>query len=272
MVEDKHTIFISDLHLSAQGCALQNLFFNFLHDVAVHAEKIYILGDLFDIWVGKDIHSEFHQKIANAFKGLADKGISLYFMAGNRDFLLEHAFLKKAHIHKLKDPTIIDLYGKKVLLTHGDKLCTQDVAYQRYRKIAQNPLTKALFLALPLKTREKIALKLRVKSQQYQQQQSLSILDVWPKTVHQTFERTNVRFLLHGHVHRPAFHSDQIADLNVMRFVLGDWHEKASFIISNKANINLATYSQNNGVEIIQTYAFEEVRPGLTNTTSCPLS
>ncbi len=260
LLESNATIFISDLHLSAHDEALQNLFFQFLQGPALTAQNIYILGDLFDVWVGNDLQTTFHDKIACAFKALADKGIKLYFMAGNRDFLLQGDFLKKAQIQKLPDPCMIQLHGKPFLLTHGDKLCSQDIAYQRYRKFAQHPITKALFLLLPKKTRANIANKLRAKSQQYQQKQKLDILDVCPQTVMDVMTEHNVKYLLHGHVHRPKFHTLEICNQNLLRFVLGDWHHKASFIISTPTKITLATYSHNKDIETVDSYAFEDAR------------
>lgn len=260
LLELDATIFISDLHLSAHDEALQNLFFQFLQGPALTAQKIYILGDLFDVWVGNDLQTGFHDKVAAAFKSLADKGIKLYFMAGNRDFLLQGDFLKKARIQKLSDPSTILLHGKPFLLMHGDKLCSQDIAYQRYRKFAQHPITKSLFLLLPKKTRANIANKLRAKSQQYQQKQQLDILDVCPQTVIDVMAEHNVMYLLHGHVHRPKFHTLALFNQKALRFVLGDWHHKASFIISTPTKITLATYSHNNDIETVDSYAFEEVR------------
>ncbi|MGD9592602.1 MAG: UDP-2,3-diacylglucosamine diphosphatase [Candidatus Berkiella sp.] len=257
MLEPKTTLFISDLHLSAQNESLQSLFLAFLQGPALMADKIYVLGDLFDVWVGHDVQTAFHDLIASAFKALADKGIDLYFMAGNRDFLIESKFLQKAGFEKLPDPCIIQLHGKPFLLSHGDKLCTQDVAYQRYRKIAQHPITKSLFLLLPKKMRTRIAHKLRSKSQQHQSGQHKEILDVCPQTVDQMMIDYNVKYMLHGHVHRPQFHHITLCNQQAMRFVLGDWHHKASLIFCTEDKICLSTYCMNNGIEIIDSYTFE---------------
>ncbi len=256
LFETNSTLFISDLHLSAQEDALQDLFFNFVKGPALMAEKIYVLGDLFDIWVGKDIQTPFHNKVAAAFKTLHNKGISLYFMAGNRDFLLQRDFLIKSGLQKLSDPSLISLYGKPMLLTHGDKLCTQDIAYQRYRKIAQHPITQKFFLLLPRKTRLSIAEKLRHKSKQYQQHQHHDILDVTPGAVQDIMQRFKVPYLLHGHVHRPQFHQVEGIIPNGHRFVLGDWHQKGSFIISSSTEIKLATFSHQQEIDILARYAF----------------
>ncbi|MBS0288525.1 MAG: UDP-2,3-diacylglucosamine diphosphatase [Proteobacteria bacterium] len=251
------TLFISDLHLSAYQTPLQELFSAFLQGPAKQAQTIYILGDLFDVWVGQDIHAHFYDKIAIQLKKLTDKGIYIYFMAGNRDFLLQKSFLKHAGIQKIPDPTLIDLYGKPTLLTHGDKLCTQDIAYQRYRKIAQHPLTKMIFLKLPKRIRANIANKLRLKSQQYQRNQSLSILDVCQDSALSLMQQYKVKQLIHGHVHRPCFHEMRILNTKANRFVLGDWHKHASFIISTPTQISLATFSPQENIQIEKVYAFE---------------
>lgn len=253
------TLFISDIHLSGHDSALQNLFLDFLQGPALEAEKLFILGDLFDVWVGDDLDPPFHEQICLALKQLSDKGIPLYFMAGNRDFLLEKQFLRKANIQKLSDPTMIDLYGKRTLLTHGDKLCTQDVAYQRYRRIAQHPLTRFLFLKLPKSIRTNIARKLRLKSQHYQKHQTLTILDVTQEAVDKMILRFSADQLIHGHVHRPKFHDFKIQGKSLKRFVLGDWHTSASLIISTPTDISLATYNLIDGIKIKATQALDDL-------------
>ncbi len=257
MSKPKATIFISDLHLSSHQESLQNLFYDFLQGPALMAEKIYILGDLFDVWVGMDLHTDFYKKIARAFKALSSQGIQLFFMAGNRDFLLQNAFLKEANITKIDDHSIISLYGNNVLLSHGDKLCSQDIVYQRYRKVAQHPITKKLFLLLPKRSRTRIGNKLRQRSKHYQQQQVSSILDVCPESVEGLMKQAQVSYMLHGHVHRPKFHSHLLDNKPAMRFVLGDWHDTASFIISTPTNISLATFNKEQGIKEIESHTFD---------------
>ncbi len=245
------TVFISDIHLSEHDSALQELFLSFLQGPALNAKRLYILGDLFDVWVGKDINVEFHDKIIHSLKKLSDKGISLYFMAGNRDFLLENNFMKKAQIQKLSDPTVIELYGKSTVLTHGDKLCTDDILYQRYRSFAQHPLTRMIFLLLPKKVRTNIARKLRMNSQNYQKNQALTILDVTQEAVEKMMTKFSVDHLIHGHVHRPKFHNMNVSGKTLKRFVLGDWHKtSASLIFSTPTDISLATYNPIDGIQI----------------------
>ncbi len=171
-------------------------------------------------------------------------------MSGNRDFLIANKFLKQANITKLADPTVITLHGIPTLLTHGDKLCTQDIAYQRYRRIAQHPITRFLFLCLPKRTRENIGRKLRKKSQAYQQTQNIKILDVSESTVEEYFIQYNTPQMIHGHVHRPNIHDHAILDKQTKRFVLGDWHTMGSVIISTPEQTALAVFDPIQGIQI----------------------
>lgn len=259
MLPPNTTLFISDLHLSEHRPALQTLFLQFLQGPATYAQKIYILGDLFDAWLGNDVNKAFHQIFYPLFKDLANRGIPLSFMAGNRDFLIDRSYLEEAGIKWLPDPCVIDLHGIKTLLTHGDKLCTQDVAYQRYRRIAQHPWTKWAFLHLPRRLRENMGKKLRLKSQQYQRKQETHILDVSQSEVEKWLAQYKVQQLIHGHVHRPKIHQQQ----NTKRMVLGDWHDKGSVILSTPNQNALATYCPKEGFVIKESYALETVREPL---------
>jgi len=227
------------------------LFMDFLQGPVKGAKALYILGDLFDVWVGQDIHTEFQQSIQQAIHDVVKSGTEVYFMNGNRDFLMQNAYLKAAGIKRLADPTVIDLYGKPTLLMHGDTLCTQDKAYQRFRRIAQNPITRFIFLSLPKSKRDNISKKLRAKSQQYQKTQSMTILDVTEDAVNITMRQHQVSQLIHGHVHRPNIHEVTSGIKGSKRFVLGDWHDKASFIISTSEGNRLATYDTENGVKFV---------------------
>lgn len=238
-------LFISDLHLSATHPDMVALFMHFLEGPVKGAKALYILGDLFDVWVGQDIHREFQATIQQALAKVVKSGTPVYFMNGNRDFLMQNAYLKAAGIERLEDPTLIDLHGTPTLLMHGDTLCTQDKAYQRFRRIAQNPITKFLFLSLPKKKRDTISKKLRAKSQQYQKTQSLTILDVTEEAVKNVMNKHNVSQLIHGHVHRPNIHDHK-------RFVLGDWHDKGSLIISTPEENCLATYGLEDGIQVVK--------------------
>lgn len=247
-------LFISDLHLNPQDTAGLELFYQFLQGPAKQASALYILGDLFDVWVGYDINPDFHEAIQRAFLALDAQGVALFFMSGNRDFLVPHAFLRKCHVKKLSDPCLISLQGQPVLLTHGDRLCTQDIVYQRYRKIVQHPLTRILFRSLPKNLRQKIAIKLRSKSQKHQKTQKTTILDVTSDAVLQLMSQHNVRQLIHGHVHRPHIHDLTIRSYPAKRLVLGDWHQKGSVILSTPTAMQLASFTAEKGLEIEQQY------------------
>lgn len=240
--------------MSQQQPQLQKLFLSFLEGPARSAKALYILGDLFDVWVGSDLQTPFHTQIQEALYSLHTNGIQLFFMNGNRDFLLENAFLKKVGCQRLKDPSVISLHGVPTLLMHGDKLCTQDIAYQRYRRIAQHPLTRFLFLKLPKSKREKIALKLRQKSKQYQQAQHETILDVTQDAVMKVMSQYHCHQLIHGHVHRPKVHDLFIEGKAAKRIVLGDWYHTGSVIVATEQKTTLAVYDLQSGLNEIDAY------------------
>lgn len=223
---------------------------HFLQGPAKGIQALYILGDLFDVWVGQDIHTEFQQTILTALAEVVKTGTKVYFMHGNRDFLMQNDYLQAAGIERLQDPTVINLHGTPTLLMHGDTLCTQDKAYQRFRLIAQNPITRWLFLRLPIKSRDNISKKLRAKSQQYQKSQSLTILDVTEVAVEQAMRKHQVTQLIHGHVHRPNIHDASCDSQLGKRLVLGDWHKQASYILSTPAKTILATFEPTKGIQV----------------------
>lgn len=228
-------IFISDIHLSEQNPALYELFIQFIQGPARTAKQLYILGDLFDVWVGKDIQSAFQEKILNALNTLSSHGVEIFFMHGNRDFLIPQSLFKNT-VKIIPDPCVINLHGTPTLLTHGDLLCTQDVAYQRFRKIARNPLVCFIFRHLPKRKRENISQKLRKKSKEYQKTQQENILDVTQSAVENMMKKYQVKQLIHGHVHRPNIHEGK-------RFVLGDWHTNGSALISTPSEISLVSFN-----------------------------
>lgn len=260
MVPPNSVLFISDLHLNPHDTAGLELFYQFVQGPAKQATALYVLGDLFDVWVGYDINPDFHQAIQRAFLALDAQGVSLYFMSGNRDFLISRAFLRKCHVKKLPDPCLISLQGQPVLLTHGDRLCTQDIVYQRYRKVVQHPLTRILFRSLPKSLRQKIAIKLRSKSQKYQKTKEITILDVTSDAVLQLMSQQKVRQLIHGHVHRPNIHDLTIGSYPAKRLVLGDWHQKGSVIISTPSAMQLASFTAEKGLKIEQQYELDALQ------------
>jgi UDP-2,3-diacylglucosamine hydrolase len=225
-------LFISDIHLTETQPNITEIFLHFLKTQAQQAEALYILGDLFEAWLGDDISSPFYSSIITALKHLTQSGVPVYLMHGNRDFLIGKTFFKATGCQYLKDPSIINLYGTPTLLMHGDLLCTQDVSYQRFRKVIRHPLVKQFFLSLPLSLRKKIGSTLRKKSQVYTSTSSLNIMDVTPGVAEQQLQFHQATLLIHGHTHRPAIHT---LENNLVRIVLAAWHEEGSVLICEKS-------------------------------------
>jgi UDP-2,3-diacylglucosamine hydrolase len=224
------TLFIADLHLCAQEPAITAGFLRFLQREAVHADALYILGDLFEAWIGDDDPEPLHAEIAAALKTLQQAGTPCYFMHGNRDFLLGERFAQASGMTLLPEQQVIDLYSRRVLVMHGDTLCTDDQAYQEFRRKVHNTWIQKLFLALPLRWRLNIAAKMRARSQQTNQHKSEAIMDVNPQAVEQAMLHHNVHWLIHGHTHRPAIHPLMLSTGKAQRAVLGAWHVEGSMI------------------------------------------
>lgn len=219
-----YALFISDLHLSPKEPLVTQAFKEVLSGPAQKADTLYILGDFFETWIGDDDQSAFNLDIIKTLRHFTQTTkIPTYFMHGNRDFLIGERFAQQTGIILIPDPTLITLYGKRVLLLHGDSLCTLDTAYQAFRKKRSHPLFKMLVYLIPLSIRRKIANLLRQKSQQHQKTIDTSITDVCPQEVDIFFKRYRADMMIHGHTHRPAIHPND-------RIVLGAWHEKASML------------------------------------------
>lgn len=215
------TFFISDIHLDESHPEIARLFFDFL--LSLQADALYILGDLFDVWMGDDTATPFHQSIISALKSVVQKGIPIYLMPGNRDFLLGSAFEKASGCQLLSDPTVINLYGQPTLLMHGDTLCTQDKRYLAFRRVVRNPYVQVVFLKLPLFIRQSIAQSLRQASQRHTAQTTAEIMDVTPALIPDIMRQYQVKQLIHGHTHRPAIHYISQPQGQIRRIVLGDW-------------------------------------------------
>ncbi|MCW4453584.1 UDP-2,3-diacylglucosamine diphosphatase [Flavobacterium sp. MXW15] len=231
------TLFISDLHLDPSRPAITELFLDFLRGEARQAEALYILGDLFEAWIGDDTPSPAADAVATALHQLHDAGVPVYFIRGNRDFLLGEDYARRAGFRILPDPSVIELYGKPVLLQHGDLLCTDDTAYQAFRAQTRDPAFQAQFLAQPLAARIAFAQQARAASQARQSElkegdraQFETVTDVAPDEVAATFARYGVDTMIHGHTHRPAIHSLQAGGRSCTRIVLGDWYEQGSVL------------------------------------------
>lgn len=216
-------LFISDLHLEAERPDITRAFLHFLSTRARTAQALYILGDFFEAWIGDDGMDEFQHSIARALRELSDSGTRIYLMHGNRDFLIGKAFCREAGCTLLRDPSLIDLGGEKILLMHGDSLCTLDAAYMKLRRWLRNPLMLFILRNLPLASRHKLARKLRKESRAQTRMKASEIVDVTPAEVEKIMRNKGVRILIHGHTHRPAVHELEIDGRPARRIVLGDW-------------------------------------------------
>ena len=221
------TYFIADLHLSENRPHLLALFRQFMQEQAPQAEKLYILGDLFDFWIGDDEQSDLISEVQQLIRHLTKQGVPCYFQHGNRDFLIGKKFANACGLTLLPTYQVIDLYGTPTLLCHGDTLCVDDVKYQQYRKKVHQKWRQWLFLHLPLKVRLKIAEKIRAKSRQDKQLKSTEIMDVNAVFVQQMFAQFHVTQMIHGHTHRQKHHE---IPPHFHRIVLGDWGETSSLL------------------------------------------
>jgi len=227
-------LFISDLHLCASRPHITQAFLNFLQNTASYAKALYILGDLFEYWAGDDdIEDAFHQQIIQGFQQLAHAGVPIFLMHGNRDFLMGDRFCKAAQLTLLNDPTPLEIYGKKVLLSHGDDLCTDDVAYQQFRHQVRNKVWQADFLSQSLTARKQQIEAIRARSEQEKSQKQMAIMDVNEAAVHALLSRYAPDIFIHGHTHRPNHHVISVNGKTISRWVLGDWYEQGSFLIFN---------------------------------------
>ena len=227
-----HYLFISDLHLCDSRPHITQAFNHFLENTASKAQALYILGDLFEYWAGDDaIAVGRHQATIHALNRLTTSGVQVFFMHGNRDFLLSEGFAKATGIKILPDPSLIILYGKPVLLSHGDALCTDDVAYQQFRSEVRSVTWKKQFLSKSLSDRVAYIEQLRTQSEQAKSTKSMQIMDVNLTAVDSLLREYNYPPLfIHGHTHRPYNHLYLIDGNTCERWVLGDWYEQGSYL------------------------------------------
>lgn len=231
------TFFISDLHLGSGKIETQLQALEFLSQEALLAEALYILGDLFDYWIGDDAPTAESLAIIAALQRLSKAGVALYFMPGNRDFLVGQIFSQTSGCQILVDPTVIDLYGTPTLLMHGDTLCTDDIIYQRARTRLRRPIILQAYLALPKSWRRAIAQRLRHQSQAHTQYQPLAIMDVNQAAVETALRTYKAEQIIHGHTHRPAMHRFPVDGYLRQRIVLGDWGQGKSVLVCIKGGI-----------------------------------
>jgi UDP-2,3-diacylglucosamine hydrolase len=224
------TLFISDLHLDDSRPQTTALLRNFLSNEAGDADALYILGDLFEFWLGDDVPSQCSLDVADALSSLSDHGVPCCFMHGNRDFLLQDHYSNLAGMTLLPAEYKIDLYGEQVLLLHGDSLCTDDIPYQQFRSMVRNPAWQKDFLARSPQERLQIALQARDASAEHKDNVGMEIMDVNQDEVLEAFKRHDVLTMIHGHTHRPATHNLEVNGDPAQRIVLGDWYEQGSVL------------------------------------------
>lgn len=234
------TYFISDLHLSADRDDITQCFAEFMVNDAPKADALYILGDLFEVWVGDDDINPFTTRIAKIIHSVA-QNIPVYFIHGNRDFALKSGFAKRAGMQILNEQTVIDVYGTPTVILHGDELCTRDIAYIKFRKKARSWWWPRLMLALPLQVRKNIANKGRKVSKDNKKQLSMDIMDVTPEEVVTVFQKHQVLRMIHGHTHRPDIHIHKVNDKDATRIVLGDWYSQGSVLQVSASKTELLT-------------------------------
>lgn len=237
-----YQLLISDLHLDESRpqhlAALKSL----LQQHAGKADALYVLGDLFETWIGDDNDTPFNLEAIQAFRQFSDSGSQLFFMHGNRDFILGDLFCQQTGGKLLNEGVIANFYGTKVLLMHGDSLCTLDEKYQAFRTMVRAPQWQADMLAKPLEQRRLFAQMLRMQSQQNNSNKADNIMDVTPSEVVRVMEEAGVQHLIHGHTHRPAVHDVTLSDGVAKRWVLGDWNTHGWQIIATEQGFSLEKF------------------------------
>jgi UDP-2,3-diacylglucosamine hydrolase len=235
------TLFISDLHLDPERPAITALFLDFLGRLTPNTDAIYILGDLFEAWIGDDDGGSMNQAVCQGLKACAAVGTPVYVMHGNRDFLLGSDFAKRCGCTLLEDPTRIDLYGRPTLLMHGDLLCTDDTEYMAFRKMVRDPAWQQELLEKSLDERRLMAQEMRASSREQTGGKPESIMDVNNDAVVRVMTEHHVQRLIHGHTHRPSIHDLEVAGHAAQRIVLGDWYEQGSVLVCSPAGCELQT-------------------------------
>jgi len=234
--------FISDLHISETQSEIGEQFIDFLANQAVNYKMLYILGDLFEYWLGDDDTNPYLYKIRSALRKYTKTGIPTYFIHGNRDFLIGEKFANETGIKILSDPTIIRIYSEDILISHGDLFCTDDVSYQATRKLTRDPKWQDMMLNKSLEERKAFALEARLKSTKHIKDIADDITDVNHTEIANTFKKFNLKTIIHGHTHRPAIHNLNIQNTDHQRIVLGDWYDQGSCLEWDESGPNLINF------------------------------
>ncbi len=236
------TLFISDLHLEPQKPVLAQAFLKFIAERTEQIDALYILGDFFEAWIGDDFENPFTDTLIDALKSVSGRGVSLFFMHGNRDFLIGERFAEQTGCTILPDPTVIDLYGTPTLLMHGDTLCTDDIAYQQFRKMVRDPHWQKELLSKSINERLAIAQNLRDVSKEETGEKTADIMDVNQTEVIEVMQQFQVQHLIHGHTHRPGKHQLVANGISAQRTVLGDWGSHGWYFSASEAQSELVKF------------------------------
>lgn len=236
------TLFISDLHLSQERPAITELFIRFLQQQAQSAEALYILGDLFEVWLGDDMILPDYQDAISSLKTLTDSGVPVYIMYGNRDFLMREQFEVLTGATLIHEPCVIEMNKQPTLLLHGDTLCTDDTRYQKLRSMVRNPQWQDEVLAKTPQERLELARQLRDTSKVETAEKDNTIMDVNQKAVEQAMRDNQVLKLIHGHTHRPGFHNFRLDNQDAERIVLGDWYESGNYLCCDERGCELIEF------------------------------
>ncbi len=238
------TLFISDIHISEQHPEICDQLIDFLENHTQQSKALYILGDLFEYWLGDDDTNPEYKRIKLALKKISNKNIPTYFMHGNRDFLIGESFARETGITILSDPSIIELYNEKILISHGDIFCTDDIDYQSSRKLTRDPNWQKIILGKSLEERKAFAYEARKKSSIHTQKTNEALMDVNQSEINKAFKKYGLNKIIHGHTHKPAIHNSIINGEPYKRIVLGDWYEQGSVLKWSQSGPELVTLSR----------------------------
>lgn len=238
------TAFISDLHISESQPEIGEQFIDFLCNQALNYSALYILGDLFEYWLGDDDSNSYIVNIKVALNEYTSSGIPTYYMHGNRDFLIGERFSAETGIKIISDPTIIQINNEDILISHGDIFCTDDTSYQATRKLTRDPKWQNMILNKSLEERKAFALDSRLKSKNHTNGLTDEITDVNQTEIANTFKEFNLKTIIHGHTHRPAIHITKINNIDLKRIVLGDWYDQGSILNWDESGPNLITLNR----------------------------
>lgn len=245
--------FVADLHLDSKRPDIIRAFVHFLNEKAVHGNELYLLGDIFEAWIGDDAAPDFLQPVYDALICVSQSGVEIYFQHGNRDFLVGQAFMDRIGAELLPECQVIESAHGKTLLLHGDQLCLDDVDYQAFRKQVRNPEWQAAILSKSVPERLQLARQLRQASQEQTAQKAQDITDVSPAAVSQTLEQEAAPLMIHGHTHRPKIHTEQ-SKTGGVRIVLGDWDTHGWYLEQDQKGSRLYAFKLPDGPAELQDY------------------